>query len=248
MEGERNSVMNHLYPVEVQEGEFRMFTKDHAAPVTATIATEMAWHQWRKQTTFRERAAVVGQIIKGQIQGTPPPGFVQAPTAVSANRGLAGPTQGFFSRVGQAADYSRWALMGDNRAFFPPGYSLAPQAPIEAKGRRWDYPFWYNLQIPPRAYESISFDILRCVADTYDLVRTVIESCKNRVAFQEWDIVPSDPEINSVGAGTKDRIKQMKAFYKYPDLKHDFATWAREGLEDMLTIDAMTLYARKTMS
>ncbi len=243
--------MNQIYPIEVAEGEYRMLTKDSAAPLTADIAREMSYRQnlsaWRRNTTFGQRAAVVSEILKAQRQGNP-----QIPIGQSANN-----QGGFLQRVGQAIDYGKWALMGDNRAFFPPGYALAPQAPLDAKGRKWDYPFWYNLQIPPRAYESISFDILRCVADTYDLLRIAIESCKNRIAFQDWDIVPSDPsagkskvggKTKGVPSGTQDRMKWLKAFFQYPDNDHDFGTWAREGLEDLLVIDAMTVYCKGTLS
>lgn len=240
-----------------------MLTKDSAAPVIHNIAQEIHWQQW-KRTPFSYRAAVVSEMLKAQRSGTrlDPEGpsnqwlkgqRQQIPIGQSANN-----QGGFLQRVGQAIDYGKWALMGDNRAFFPPGYSLAPQAPPDAKGRRWDYPFWYNLQIPPRAYESISFDILRVVADTYDLLRIAIESCKNRIAFQDWDIVPSDPnagksqgnkgQVNAVPNGTQDRMKWLKSFFQYPDNDHDFGTWAREGLEDLLVIDAMTVYCKGTLS
>jgi hypothetical protein len=177
--------MNRLYPVEVKDGEYLMVTKDDTSPLTSRIGLQAGWEQWKRNTTFSQRAAVVSEILKAQRTGQP-----QLPIGQSANN-----QGGLVHRIGQAIEYAGWALTGgvpSNRAFFPPGQSLAPQAPPDAKPRKWDYPFWYNLQIPPRAYESISFDILRCVADTYDLLRIAIESCKNRIAFQDWDIVPSD--------------------------------------------------------
>lgn len=43
------------------------------------------------------------------------------------------------------------------------------------------------------------------------------------------------------------RITQLKAFFAFPDGEHDWDTWLRMVLEDMLVIDAATLYPRPTL-
>lgn len=226
--------------------------RDWMSPGTTAIAADIAWRKYRAENPFWTRVQHAAQIIKGQATNV---GWM-TPQGVNANSAPPPPIQlppgsepGMIARASNAINY---ALMNDNRAFFPPGYPLQPQAPPEAKPRRWDYPFWWNLQIPPRAYESISFALLRHMADAYDLLRLVIETCKNRISYLEWDVVPAEKDTDktktkSVGAGTKDRIQWFENFMRYPDLKHDFSTWARSVLEDMLVIDAMSLYVDRAL-
>jgi hypothetical protein len=136
--------------------------------------------------------------------------------------------------------------------FFGPGWPLPPLAPPSAAGRQFDYPVGYNLLVTPRGDLPISFLDLRNLAQNCDLVRLVIETRKDQIAKMDWTINPLDPTGSKQKAG-KDALpeaqrqaKEAAALMKRPDRMHSFNAWMRMLLEDMLVIDAATLYPRKT--
>src|SRR6201995_573641 len=67
---------------------------------------------------------------------------------------------------------------GTGADWFGPLNPLAPIAPPDVAGRRFDYAPGYNLITRPRAYEPIGFAELRGFADAYDLLRLGIETRK----------------------------------------------------------------------
>jgi hypothetical protein len=84
--------------------------------------------------------------------------------------------------IARARDGLRYIISGVTPAtWFGPFQPLAPQAPPEVAGRQFDYPVGYNLDIRPRADEPISFPQLRALADSCDLLRTVIETRKDQI-------------------------------------------------------------------
>jgi hypothetical protein len=128
-------------------------------------------------------------------------------------------------------------------AWFGPLDPLPAQAPPEVAGRQWDYPNGYNLVTEPRAFERISFHELRGLAENYDLLRLVIETRKDQLAAQSWKIVPRD---ESKKADADPQIQEITEFLAYPDREHDWNTWLRMLVEDLLVIDAPTIYPRWT--
>src|SRR5471030_2240675 len=118
---------------------------------------------------------------------------------------------------------------------------LAPQAPPEVKGRQWDYPFGINLSYVPRSEGGISFAELRALADALPLLRAVIETRKDQIAGLSYAVRSRDPARTSDAAA---RIATTRAFLARPDRRHDFSTWPRVLLEDLLVIDAATIHPR----
>jgi len=152
------------------------------------------------------------------------------------------------SIVARALEGVRYAITGvvpEN--WFGPMQPLAPMAPAEVAGRRFDYPTGYNLQYGARSYEPVSFADLRALADNCDILRLVIETRKDQIEAQEWDVRPKkQPD------GTRPRAKQFassiaaaKSFLAFPDREHDFAQWTRQIAEEMFVIDATSLYKRR---
>lgn len=129
--------------------------------------------------------------------------------------------------------------------WFGPLDPMNPSAPPEVSGRRFDFPAGYNLQQTPKAYEPIGFATLRALADGYDLLRLVIETRKDQVATQNWNIVPRDPKVQVKGE-IADKIKAVEAFLLRPDKVHFWDEWLRMVLEDLLVLDAPALYKRRT--
>ena len=125
--------------------------------------------------------------------------------------------------------------------WFGPGQPLNPVAPLATAGRAFDYPVNYNVNTRPRTGEQISFDMLRGIADGYDLLRLVIETRKDQVEAFEWDIVAKEDRTVSQA-----EIDAVKMFFKSPDKEEMWNTWLRKVLEDLLVIDAVAIYPRLT--
>lgn len=130
---------------------------------------------------------------------------------------------------------------GQEGAWFGPGRTLNPVAPEETAGRAFDYPTAYNLSIRPRAYEGVTFEQLRSFADSYDLLRLVIETRKDQIESYNWDIVGKDGK-----EGNESEIKAAKDFFRYPDKEHPWRTWLRMMMEEVFVIDTVAIYPRAT--
>jgi hypothetical protein len=124
-----------------------------------------------------------------------------------------------------------------------------PAAQSEAAGRAFDYPTGYNLTIRPREYEPITFEQMRALADGYDLLRLVIETRKDQIEKLDFRIRKRSAGAGEPGddasTGEDDpRIDTINNFLRCPDGEHPWQTWLRMLLEDMLVIDAATIYPR----
>ena len=144
-----------------------------------------------------------------------------------------------FARLAQATRYAITGVSPDT--WFGPLQPLAPMAPPEVKGRQFDYPFGANLNYIPRAEDGISFAELRGLADALPLLRAVIETRKDQIAGQSYAVRAR------ARADTPDASKSIDAvasFLARPDRRHSFADWLRMLVEEMLVIDAATIYPR----
>lgn len=145
----------------------------------------------------------------------------------------------FIARIGALL---RYAVGAKTPIWFGPNSPPSPQAPKTVAGRAFDFPVGYNLQSRPRqAQEGVSFSELRALADHYDLLRLVIETRKDQLSKMAWTIQPKNPALK------KDkRCEAIEAFFAFPDKEHSWDEWLRMLIEDLLVIDAPTLYVRKT--
>ncbi|MEN9885472.1 MAG: hypothetical protein RL758_50 [Pseudomonadota bacterium] len=125
--------------------------------------------------------------------------------------------------------------------WFGPRDPMPPVAPPDVAGRALDYQTGYNQNLSPRALEPVSFSHLRTLADAYDLMRLIIETRKDQVSRMKWNVKYRDPKKDSDG-----RTDKINVFLRQPDREHDWDTWIRALVEDMLVIDAATIYPRKT--
>lgn len=117
----------------------------------------------------------------------------------------------------------------------------------ESEGRRFDYSQGYNLQSTPRREEKESstgydFGTLRSFADNYDLLRLVIETRKDQLCKMNWNIVARDSK-GKVEDDDPD-VMAIRNFFMFPDTRLDWNSWLRIVVEDMLVIDAATVYPR----
>lgn len=138
-------------------------------------------------------------------------------------------------------------VQGDGADWFGPLNPMVPTAPPEVEGRRFDFPTGYNLVQIPRAYEAVSFGEMRALADAYDILRLVIETRKDQMEKLSWVIKPkSRADGTPVGDPKDKRIDEITTFLERPDRNNDWGQWLRSLLEDLLVIDAPSLYCHET--
>ncbi len=144
-----------------------------------------------------------------------------------------------FARLADATRYLITGVSPDT--WFGPLQPLAPMAPPEVKGRQWDYPFGANLNYIPRSDDGMSFAELRGLADALPLLRSVIETRKDQIAAQSYAVRARNRHDSPASSQAIDAVTR---FLARPDRRHSFADWLRMLLEDMLVIDAATVYPR----
>jgi hypothetical protein len=149
-------------------------------------------------------------------------------------------------RLSVGPSSSQGIVQGNGADWFGPLNPLAPVAPPEVAGRALDYNSGYNLELSPRPYEPIKFPDLRNLADCYDIARLCIETRKDQMERLAWNIVPRVLPNGETSADVDDpRIIALTKFFTRPDGEHYWGTWLRMLLEDMLVIDAATLFKRR---
>lgn len=138
-------------------------------------------------------------------------------------------------------------VRGTGSDWFGPLNPIEPTAPDSVKGRVLDFPSGYNLTIQTRAYEAITFSQLRGFAESYDLLRLVIESRKDQMARLQWNIVLRDhAKDRAKDPATLEMIQRIERFFVRPDGVHFWADWIRMIMEDLLVLDAPSIYRRRT--
>ncbi|HEY5046940.1 MAG TPA: hypothetical protein VII49_02840 [Rhizomicrobium sp.] len=152
--------------------------------------------------------------------------------------------KGVAARIGEAV---RYVIDGVTPAtWFGPQQPPRPMAPQGTGGRAFDYPAGYNLQYPPRSEETVSFAQLRALSEGCDLLRLVIETRKDQIEAQHWEIRPRKRAdgTHPKAAQFAGEIAAAKSFFAWPDREHDFAGWVRTVAEELFVTDAVSLYLR----
>ncbi len=132
---------------------------------------------------------------------------------------------------------------GEGSDWFGPSQPMKPVAPPEVAGRTWDFPAGYNLATEPRAYEQVSFAMLRALADAYDPVRLIIERRKDQMCRLPWTLrYRHDKESKQLSAQQRNVLREIEEFIKQPCAEYSFRAWLRVLLEELLVIDAPTIH------
>jgi hypothetical protein len=151
---------------------------------------------------------------------------------------------GLIARAGQAV---RYAITGVAPAtWFGPMQPAKPMAPEGTGGRAFDYPVGYNLQYQPRHEEPFSFATLHALADNCSLLRLVIETRKDQIEGQEWEVRPKKRAdgTHPATSGFAAEIAAAKSFFALPDREHDLAGWIRTLAEELFVTDAASIWLR----
>jgi len=126
------------------------------------------------------------------------------------------------------------------RSWFGPLSPIPPMAPPTVMGRQFDFPVGVNLRIRPRESEGISFAEMRGIADTLTLLRIAIETRKDQLVKLRYVFRAKDEKEDTESL----HIEELDEFFHMPDKEHTWQQWLRMLVEDMLVIDATTLYPR----
>lgn len=152
------------------------------------------------------------------------------------------------------AKVGRWLLEGVDTTWFGPQQPIAPQAPVDVKGRAFDYQSGYNIVYTPRSTEPIGFEQLRFLADSCDILRLVIETRKDQMGSLGWNIKSKDKQQQQKGEQNPNKpdpnqkkIDVITEFFKKPDGVLTWKQWLRAILEDLFVVDAVSIYKRKTV-
>jgi hypothetical protein len=112
------------------------------------------------------------------------------------------------------------------------------------KGRAFDYQPGWNLHTRPRQDEAITFDMLRQLADSYDLLRLVIETRKDQIAKLDWTVQPRKRTGGADRPPSDGRIEEISRLLRRPDGINSWQNWLRMLMEDSFVLDAATIYPR----
>lgn len=167
-------------------------------------------------------------------------------------------------RFQQIAEGVLTRVLGSTRYLIPgisandylgPGQPQVPVAPPDFQPRRIDYPISYNYTYMPRAYELVPYAQMRGLAESWDLLRLVIETRKDQMVRLPWRFrVKGDPDENTKKKSRKTnkqddpRIEALNEFFSCPDGENSFSTWMRLILEDLFVIDAVSILPRWKLS
>jgi HK97 family phage portal protein len=104
-----------------------------------------------------------------------------------------------------------------------------------------------NTRLYPRGY---SFKTLRDFALYYPILRSCVNYRKRQITQLEWDVGPTEVKFKKEDVDKADKeAKQIKEFLKYPtgDKSVTFRTFLNRILEDILVLDAVSIYRRKNL-
>ena len=134
------------------------------------------------------------------------------------------------------------AVTGRTPDWFGPAAPIAPQAPPSVAGRRLDYPVSVNLQARPRVDEEITAEQLRNLAENCTVVALAIQTRKDQLTGMRGQFQLKD---KTKGAKDDPRLAMLNAFWKMPDREHSWEEWIAALVDDLLVIDAATIYPRR---
>jgi hypothetical protein len=147
------------------------------------------------------------------------------------------------------------AAPGQGADWFGPQAPMHPVAPVEVAGRTWDYIPGFNLSTQPRAYEPVKFETLRMLSQAYDPLALVIEKRKDQLSRMAWTIRPKrhegsgkPPSSSQLSSQTRGIIKDVSEFFKYPTEDLSFRSWLRMIVDDLLILDAPSIYCDRDPS
>src|SRR5579885_2199511 len=212
---------------------------------------DMPFDEWYRQQKYLQKAPARGGVSAPVNAGIINPGYGMAGppgnTASFANPyninpynppGMPSPanTQSkyFYERGEQPQPWVDDIDMASNWwSPFEPIWPYGP--PTITRPREWDFPVGYNLNYIPGRIEL--FSMLRGMRASWGVLATIIATRQDQLLRIPWTIQRKDkPRMSSAG------VEAMRKFFKRPDGKLSYSQWARKLTDDLLVLDAPTIY------
>lgn len=116
---------------------------------------------------------------------------------------------------------------------FQPVWPFGP--PFVNYPREWDYQVGINLEYLSKRVSLCEH--LRLMSRSNGIVRSVIETRKDQFMRMPWAF-----QLRDKPDKRDKRVEELKDFFRRPDGKHPYGHWVRRLLDDLLVIDAPTVY------
>jgi hypothetical protein len=116
---------------------------------------------------------------------------------------------------------------------FEPIWPYGP--PYINRPREWDFPVGYNLNYIPQRIELYS--MLRGMRASWGVLGTIIATRQDQLLRIPWTIQRKDKPRQGSTA-----VDKMRKFFKRPDGKLSYSQWSRKLTDDLLVLDAPTIY------
>jgi SPP1 gp7 family putative phage head morphogenesis protein len=180
---------------------------------------------------------------QGNWGGQMPAGYQAQPGNYAASYGP------FLPRPAQ--DFTEGAF-GPFSPILPVPVDMPPAGAERAQPRRWQYPVGENLPIGVPGSEGFKlapFDQLKTLSRVYSILRTCIQIRKAEIRALDWDIVLTTDAAKAYKGDRSamrsfgERRAQAIKWFKKPDPNYfTFSSFLDTMLDQMFTIDALTLY------
>jgi hypothetical protein len=139
-----------------------------------------------------------------------------------------------------------------NGSMFPPGEPIRPAAgivPADGAPRDFEYQVGYNIGQRPRATEQTSFEALRNLAALYDGVQLCERVYFDLIGRLELKVQPREELLQEGEDAKAPRWRNpaaIEGFLECPDRVQDLRSWLVAFTRDILEIDAIGVYRRRT--
>ena len=141
----------------------------------------------------------------------------------------------------------------DTQPAFPPGAPLPVVPGLTGPGgepRQWAFPVGYNIAQRPRATEQTSFEQLRSLAALYDGIQLCERVYFDILSRLEPQVQPRADLLGPDEDGSEPRwretARRIEGFLEAPDRTQDLRAWLVAFVRDLLEIDAVAVYSRRT--
>ncbi|HEX8981687.1 MAG TPA: hypothetical protein VF792_02865 [Ktedonobacterales bacterium] len=136
---------------------------------------------------------------------------------------------------------------------FSPGEPIRPTPGLSGPGgapRQWSFPVGYNIAQYPRATEQTSFAQLRSLAALYDGAQLCERVYFNMLGRLELHITLRTEAIaegeHATSPQMREAARRIEGFLESPDRSQDLRAWLVAFVRDLLEIDAVAVYTRRT--
>lgn len=206
---------------------------------------DQTFAQWQART----RDSLSKAPARGGVQSpiSPAQALIPSPGSPGRNQhpGFAGPGNPASKYSGDRPGGQPPPWIDDvdsNGDFYSPLQPLWPFGPPQVnQPREWDYPIGYNLNYIPQRMEMMG--MLRGMRASWGVLATIIATRQDQLLRIPWTIQRRDrPGQKSVA------VDEMKKFFRHPDGKNSYGQWTRKLTDDLLVLDAPTIYFARDRS